>query len=121
MTTERGEPEEDPIEAMAKLDFAPWRGDAHGWTPPSNAEWADLANPHLVSVRVAWLTMHKTKEELVAVVETLGDDGLAELIGQLGRSADWFKGLHELLTAAEARIMCACAVSLENASATQAC
>lgn len=91
---------------MAALAFEPWQPLSDGWTPPSNAEWSALANPHLISVRLAWLTLHKSKEELIAVAAQLGDEGLQELVGQIGRSADWFEGLHKLLANAEARLVC---------------
>lgn len=92
---------------MATLEFRPWRALAEGWTPPTNEEWTNLANPHLVSVRLAWLTVHKSKDELIAVADELGDEGLMELVGQIGQSADWFEALHMLLASAECRIMCA--------------
>lgn len=95
------------IEAIAELEFDRWQADAAGWTPPTNAEWTRLANPHLVSVRLAWLTLQKSKEELIAVAEELGDQALMELVGQIGASADWFEGLHKILECAETRIMCA--------------
>jgi hypothetical protein len=95
------------IEAMAKLDFDRWPPDATDWTPPTNEEWSQLANPHLVSVRLAWVTLHKSKEELIAVAKGLGDQALMELVEQMGRSADWFEGLHKVLSSAECRIMCA--------------
>lgn len=100
---------EDPvtIEEMAAIAFEPWRHDADDWKPPSNDQWTALANPHLISVRLAWLTVHKTKDELIAMAAELGDDGIGELVAQIERSADWFKGLHELLSGAECRIMCA--------------
>jgi hypothetical protein len=95
------------IEAMAELEFAPWETGATGWTPPTNEEWSRLANPHLVSVRLAWVTLQKSKEELIAVAEELGDQALMELVSQIGQSADWFRGLHKMLECAEIRIMCA--------------
>ena len=98
------------IDELAALEFAPWQGRAEGWTPPTNEEWTNLANPHLISVRLAWLTVHKSKDELIAVADELGDQGLMELVGQIGQSADWFDGMHKLLASAECRIMCAYAV-----------
>ena len=95
------------VDELAAVAFEPWRHSEAEWQPPSSAQWAELANPHLISVRLAWLTVHKTKDELVAMADTLGDGGVAELVAQIGWSADWFKGMHELLSAAEWRIMCA--------------
>ena len=39
------------MEAMAALDFDRWEADATDWTPPTNEEWSQLANPHPISVR----------------------------------------------------------------------
>lgn len=104
------------IEDMAALDFTAWQGRAEGWTPPSNSEWANLANPHLISVRLAWVTLHKSKNELVSIAAELGEEALMELVGQIGRSADWFEGLHKLLASAECRIVCAYAALNAEAS-----
>lgn len=101
------------IKDMAALEFMPWRG-LEGWAPPTNAEWTNLANPHLISVRLAWLTVHKSKDELIAVADALGDQGLMEIVGQIGQSADWFEGLHQLLASAECRIMCAYAAASQQ-------
>ncbi len=106
-------PAQDEIESIASLDFQPWTHHDGEWTPPSNAEWTRLANPHLISTRIAWLTLHKSKPELAAMADELGDQGLMELVAQIGRTADWFKGVHELLSAAECRIMCAYAWRVE--------
>jgi hypothetical protein len=51
--------------------------------------------------------LHKSKAELVALANQLADDGLRELVAEIGQTTDWFKNLHELLLAAECRIMCA--------------
>lgn len=55
----------------------------------------------------AWPTLHKSKEELIAVAQHLGDEGLIELVDQIGRSADSLEELHKLRASAECRIMCA--------------
>jgi hypothetical protein len=102
--------------AFAQLDFQPVTDLAKEWTPPTNVEWVQLANPHLISVRLAWLTLQKTKDELIALSHELGDQALMELVGQIGRSADWFEGLHKLLASAECRIMCAYAALHADAS-----
>lgn len=97
------------IEDLAGLAFEPWRPEPGGWSPPTNAEWVDFANPHLISVRLAWLTLQKSKADLVAMCDELDDEAMTELVKQLGQSADWFEGLHKVLASAECRIMCACA------------
>lgn len=102
-----GTADEIDLHAMAAIDFEALKDLPTTWHPPTNLEWADLANPHLISVRFAWLTLQKTKGELVNMASELGDPALMELVTQIGRSADWFEGLHKLLTSAECRIMCA--------------
>lgn len=107
-------PADADLDAMAKLDFAAWDTETFDWTPPSNTEWAALANPHLISVRLAWLAVHKSKKELIDVAAQFGDAGLIELVGQIGRSADWIEGLQTLLATAEARLMCAYASRIDR-------
>jgi len=96
---------------MAAIEFEPLKELPANWQPPTNLQWADLANPHLISVRLAWLTLQKSKDELIDMTSELGDDALMELVAQIGRSADWFEGLHKLLASAECRIMCAYAAN----------
>lgn len=107
MTASQDPALEETIEDLASFDFAPWPARPGGWQPPTNDEWIALANPHLISVRLAWLTLYKSKEELANIALELGEASSAELVSQIGRSADWFKGLHELLASAEARLVCA--------------
>lgn len=107
MSTPTPSPVQDEIDAVARFDFQPWTHHDIEWTPPSNAEWTSLANPHLISLRLAWLTLHKSKPELIAIADQLGDDGVMELIAGIGRTTDWFKSLHEVMLAAECRIMSA--------------
>lgn len=108
------EPDDQDLAAMAALDFGPVEELAKGWLPPTNREWAQLANPHLISIRLAWLTLQKSKDELLAMADELGDQAVIELVGQIGQSADWFEGLHKLLAGAECRIMCAYAAQVSR-------
>lgn len=110
MSNPAGTPDFD-IETMAQLDFSPLEEREGAWTPPTNDEWSRLANPHLISLRLAWLTLHKSKDDLVAMAEQLGDAALTELVTQIGQSADWFEGLQKVLASAECRIMCAYAAA----------
>lgn len=58
MTVLQGPEPDTAMEELAALDFTPWLRQPDGWQPPANEEWASLAKPHLVSVRLAWLTLH---------------------------------------------------------------
>jgi hypothetical protein len=102
------------IEELAGLEFQAWEHHSGEWRPPSNDEWAALANPHLISIRLAWLILHKSKVELVDANQTLGDDGVEALIQQIGQSAAWLKGLQEILLAAECRMMSAYAIKASS-------
>jgi hypothetical protein len=68
-----------------------------------------IGDPHLISVRLAWLTLHESEYELIEAAERLGDDAPIDLVGWIGRSADWNEGRQKLLGDAERRITCAIA------------
>lgn len=94
-------------EQMAAMDFEPWQHTPDEWKPPTNEEWARLANPYLVTVRIAWLTMHKTKEELMEATATMGEEAGHALMNNFISTINFFKGMLATLEAAEARILCA--------------
>jgi hypothetical protein len=71
----------EDIEALAACEFEPWKQSEGSWKPPSNEEWTRLANPHLISVRLARLILHKSKDELVEVADKLGEESLMCLVG----------------------------------------
>ena len=93
---------------LAAMTFEPWKHEPDEWKPPSNEQWARLANPYLVSVRMAWLTLYKTKPELVEMIEGMDREGIFERYGNgIRDSIDFFKTFLVVLEAAEARIICA--------------
>ena len=92
---------------FAAVDFEPWVHTPDEWTPPSNVEWAALANPHLVTIRIAWLIMHKSKTELIEMIEGLERDVAVEMLDRLLDTSRWIKGLHCIADGALARMMCA--------------
>ncbi|MEM1287116.1 MAG: hypothetical protein AAGH60_02065 [Pseudomonadota bacterium] len=95
-------------EEWAAMDFEPWTHADDEWVPPTNVEWAELANPHLVTIRLAWTTMYKTKPELMEIVEGLGEDGvLPGLMESMQGSIDYFTGVLAILEGAQARIIVA--------------
>ena len=95
-------------EELAAMDFEPWQHVPGEWTPPSNVEWSKLANPYLVSVRMAWLTLYKTKAELVEMIEGMDREGIFEPYGNgIRDSIDFFRAFLVVLEAAEARVICA--------------
>ncbi|SDU42320.1 hypothetical protein [Stappia sp. ES.058] len=103
-----GLPDDMTDEDFAAMDFEPWQHEPDEWKPPSNEEWARLANPYLVSVRMAWLTLFKTKPELMEMIAGMDREGIFELYGNgIRDSIDFFKAFLAVLEAAEARIICA--------------
>jgi hypothetical protein len=106
---------QDPatVAEFAALEFEPWQHKADEWTPPTNEEWERLANPHLITIRIAWLILHKSKAELVDMVAELFDDEGdvgPETFERLHDTAEWLRGLLKLVRGAEARLCAAGAV-----------
>lgn len=99
------------VEELAALDFEPWQHVTDEWTPPPNDEWAKMMAGQIVSVRLAWRTMYKSKAELMDMFEALDDSEAEEFVKKLANSADFFLGLHEFLHSAEIRLMCAAAAA----------
>ncbi len=95
---------------MAALDFEPMCAEDHeACKPPSNDEWTELANPHLVIWRLAWIILGKTKPQLVEMMREIDkDDEVAKqtMDGFLG-AISFFEAALDVLRRAEARILCA--------------
>lgn len=100
------------VEELAALDFTQWQRSPDEWTPPSNEEWADLANPNLVTVRVAWMVMHKTKAELITMLEEIEDDLGDDMFDRLQHTSDFFRGMLAVSEGALMRL-CSAGASLE--------
>ncbi|ARN80666.1 hypothetical protein [Methylocystis bryophila] len=97
-------------EEAAALQFEPFAQDVlKAIKPPSNAKWAALANPHLVTWRLAWRVLAMTKPELVEMLRKIGDDDevATELMDGFQGAISFFESGLEMLRIAEARILCA--------------
>ena len=96
------------IKSAAALDFEPWKCPLGEWTPPSNEEWARSANPYLVTIRVAWAVVHKTKPEVMKFVEKIDNDGGSAVTDGFLDTISFLRAcVLTLLEAAEARILVA--------------
>ncbi len=91
----------------AAINFEPWVHTDDEWKPPTNEQWAKLANPHLVILRIAWITMFKTKSEVMGIVRDLDEETGADLMDRFTYTRDFFKGMLAIMEGAEARIICA--------------
>lgn len=93
---------------LAEMQFDAWEHTDDEWKPLTNEQWINEINPTLVSVRLAWVALHKTKDELVKIVSGMEKDELFErYMGSINDAADFFKGHLMMLEAARARLICA--------------
>lgn len=74
------------------------------WQPPTNAQWARLAETDLVNIRLAYLAIQRPKEVSRSYAKSLGPDGLRELLAALADSRDYFSRLQVLLHVAHERL-----------------
>ena len=114
-------PELVSFEAVAALEFDPVPIDLEAVSIPPEV----LNNPHMVHVRLAAVTLAKTKAELMDVVRSLGglnDDGaggeLAIMVEGMQRTEALFSSFAEMLRSADARLFsAACAANLAEEAA----
>lgn len=102
------------LEDYAAASFDPWQHSEDEWKPPSNTEWAELANPYLVTMRIAWLTMHKSKDELITMLDGMDEDIGSKMMNSFADTHNFFKGAVALLEGAEARILSAGAALIKR-------
>ena len=105
------------LEPCAALEFEPWNLKEAAWSPPSNVEWCQLANPFLVTTRLAWAALGMTKAELMETVARCNTDEVLRADNPLERfaeAAEWFKRFVTVLEAAEARWIVAASALVER-------
>ncbi|RWI92854.1 hypothetical protein [Mesorhizobium sp.] len=107
------EPEMTDAEFMA-LDWTPWEHHEGEFVPPTNQQWHDAVNPTLISIRLAWSIMHKTKPELIELLGGLDKERSAaentmavEMFERIDEAADLIDHLHAVLHGARSRILIA--------------
>lgn len=88
----------DDIEARVAL----LRDRLGDWRPPSNDQWASLANPHAVTVRIAWLTVHQPADECASIASdpSIGPD----VLSKFAATESFFADLAHLCSMAAARL-----------------
>ncbi|UCI17039.1 hypothetical protein FJ970_18065 [Mesorhizobium sp. B2-1-8] len=108
------EPEMTDDEFMA-LDWAPWEHQEGEFVPPTNQQWYDEVNPTLISIRIAWTIMYKTKAELIEMLGGLDNEKGAdedktmavEMYERIAQAAERIDALHDVLHGARSRLMIA--------------
>ncbi len=101
-------------EEFAACNFDAWIHEEGEWTPPTNDQWAKLANPHLVTIRIAWLTLYKTKAELIEMLrdqlrdsEDDGNEFITSILDHLSATSDFLNGMLTVVDSALARLLVA--------------
>jgi hypothetical protein len=96
------------VAEMAAMNFEHWGPeDLEAFKPPSNDEFYKMADAHLPTLRIAWLTLAKTKPELVEITRKINNEVGVELMDGFISATAFFKQALTLLEKAEARILCA--------------
>jgi hypothetical protein len=94
-------------EEWASINFEPWAHADDEWTPPTNEEWREAAKTHLVTVRLAWAMLYRTKAELVEGLKDLGDECGNQMMDDFASAIHFFESTAKILNLAQTRIICA--------------
>jgi hypothetical protein len=94
-------------EERAAIDFKPWVHADDEWTPPTEEEWREVAKTHLVTVRLAWHALYKTKAEMVTINREMDEELGRQLMEAFRTAIHFFESTAKILSLAETRIICA--------------
>jgi hypothetical protein len=94
-------------EERAATEFEPWTKEALEKSEPvSNEKWNEIGRNHLPTVRISWIMLGKTKEELKAIIVKL-DKIDSDLLQEMEEGIKFFKTHAEILEYAQARLLVA--------------
>jgi hypothetical protein len=95
----------DLLTDLATLEFEPLLPNPDIKPPPSNGDWAAMAGGILVYTRWAWVTLHKTKAEVLVMIEReRSDPDLAlEITEGIRNAAAFFTAMAEITQEAHRR------------------
>jgi hypothetical protein len=97
---------------FAAIDFEAWQHATGEFVPPSNVMWCKQVNPTLISIRIAWCILYKSKAELISIFEC--DPDLAmEMTDLIIEAKQWIEPLHRILECGSARMLCAGSVAAQ--------
>ncbi|MDR3425511.1 MAG: hypothetical protein P4M13_10655 [Alphaproteobacteria bacterium] len=94
-------------EQWASIDFEPWTHAADEWTPPTNVEWYEVAKTHLITVRLAWALLYRSKDQLVEGLRELDEEDGNKMMSDFISAIHFFESTAKILKLAETRIICA--------------
>jgi hypothetical protein len=98
-------------EQWAATNFEAWQHAPNEWKPPSNEDWSLLAPNLLPYVRMAWISLYRTKSELEPLA-TLDEEAFLEMVDGISNSRKFFEGFVTILRTAEIRILCAASAAI---------
>jgi hypothetical protein len=86
---------------------------------PSNSDCNDMMSDMLPTLRLAWVTITKTKPELLEIVSSLESEagGVERLLEHMNRAADWLQNYVEMLEAADVRLTLAAGARIVSSRA----
>lgn len=92
------------IKETASLDWEPWVFEDCPF--PSNKQWNELANPYLITARIAWVICCKSKEELISSADQMERDVLLDVIlDDLQAGKAFFEAFEKTIACAQARLI----------------
>lgn len=110
---ENGATDDLSIAELAAMDFDPWPVSPDNWQPPTNDQWCNEVNPTLIAARVAFASMHKSKDQLVVIVSELEKDGV-DVFENIRHAQAFIDPIKSVLDAAYARMLIASAAAIEE-------
>jgi hypothetical protein len=112
-------PQPAAIEDLAAAEFEPWPKDTE--QIPDNANLTGRVENCIVTLRIAWKAMQRSKPELVTMFRSMDEKIARELISDFVSSIGWLKHFVGILEAAETLLLSAGAViELEERAAEAA-
>jgi hypothetical protein len=105
-------------EQIAEVDFEPWvHTKGIDWEPLTDEELAAETRGALITLRLAWHMMHKTKAQLEEASLSLEEQGEMEpLVREFMRSHQIFKACFDVMEAANLRFMSATLAAVKRES-----
>jgi hypothetical protein len=97
-----------------EIEFEPWTKEVlEEAKPVSNEKWNEIGRHHLPTVRIAWITLGKTKEELKEIALKLSEE--TDILDQITDGIVFFKRYAELMELAQLRLLIAGSAALAEA------
>ena len=89
------------MDEAAAIDFKSWNHKPDEWKPPTDEEWAEMSRAELVWIRTAWHLLYKSRPRSWVSSKKLDVDAFTEMSKGITGTAEFVKGLHAIMEAAE--------------------